>query len=57
MMESLSTELKRLDVRLVPSFAESSLSVDDYSELKERLVALGECYQVSRPLTDASDSD
>jgi len=57
MMESLSAELKTLDVRLVPSFADSSLSTDDYSEMKERLVALTDHYQDSRPLTDTSDSD
>ncbi len=56
-MESLTTELKKLDVRLVPSFAESSLNKDSYRELLERLQSLGDCYHNTRPLNESSDSD
>ena len=57
MMESLSTELKRLDVRLVPSFAESSLNIDSYGEMKERLLSLEDCYRTTRQSNETSDSD
>lgn len=50
-------ELKRLDIRKVPSFAETCLDGDTYAEVKDRLVSLGECYRTQRKTDEESDSD
>lgn len=57
MVSALSSELQRLDVRTVPSFASTCLDGDSYMELKHRLVSLGKCYATKPDLDDTSDSD
>lgn len=57
MLQSLSSELKGLNVRKYPSFASSCLDMDSYAELKERLLSLQASYRTKLDLDDPSDSD
>lgn len=57
LLSGLSSELKKLDVRNLPVYASTCLDCDSYSELKDRLVAMAECYRTKPNLDDTSDSD
>lgn len=57
MVTALSSELKRLDIKKMPSYATTCLDCDSYAELQERLVAMAGCYRTKPNLDEPSDSD